>query len=28
LQYLIADLIYGCLYSDVNLCYWFHLLRC
>jgi len=28
LQYLIVDLIYGCLHSDVNLCYWFHLLRC
>jgi len=28
LQYLIADLIYGCLHSDVNLCYWFHLVRC
>jgi len=28
LQYLITDLIYGCLHSDVNLCYWFHLLHC
>jgi len=28
LQYLIADLIYGCMHSDVNMCSWFHLLCC
>jgi len=21
-------MIYACMHTDVNLCYWFHLLRC